>query len=979
MIHIHGKAKIISALLTLAMAVMLFPGAAYAADEPVRITGADIAADNSKITVTFSEGIYTTTDGEGKGTGPVTAEDFTLNFGRNSGNTTGVTINGLKNSSGGVLTGGEDIVVFHIATAGSAMGVESIEIKPKDGASIYGLDGRAMSVDNTTGVKKLHDKLPPDFVTDYPKAGASQAYGSKQVEILAKAYDDVTAWYVVVAKDSGLPTAQQVKEGKDAHSAPALASGKDIMMFQSKEKGIIAGPLPAKNTAYDAYLIIEDVNKNTMVTPKIVTVTTPDGPVEVTSITVTGTGGAETMEEYRKGGSLQMLAEVLPAGAANKKVTWSVTGKGKSWFEAEAGEIGAGFAYIDPSTGMMNQGHTVGLVTVRATATDGSGIFGEKDITITGVNVFPSMSALVGKTYTLKAVLVPALEAGQQLTWASSNEAAVTVDQNGNITAVGLGSADITAATPDGRQGMASITVGKSPANYITSFSFPQQTVPAGIDGVSVVNIEVSEETDMSKLTATFTVSDKASVTVKGVAQISGVTVNDFTHPVVYRVTAENGEVRDWTVTVSKPHVAVNSITINGGGGVSTVEKGKTLQLSAEVLPLSANNKTVTWSVINGTGTATVNASSGLLSAVTAGTVTVKATADDGSAVVGSQVITITSSNNGNSDGSSSGGSSNANTGTSINYSGGTVNDNGVTVDIPANAVDSTVRVAIARVSSSGVSVPGNLQLVSEVFDITKDKSGNFECDVTITLPFDKNQAGKDQDELLICWWDGSRWIALDNIEINWSAGTISGTVNHFTKFAVLAKAKAQPETKPVPEAEQPAAPAFNDLNGHWAAGAIGRLAATGVIKGYPDGSFKPEQNISRAELAALVVKAWGLPAAGGKVFADTAAHWAQDAVSAAYAAGIISGYNEQNFGPDDPVTREQMAVMLVKAARLPAAADNPNFSDNHMISSWAKETVAAAYSRDLISGYPDNSFRPQNLATRAEAVAVLTRALNNK
>ena len=981
MIHLKWKAKVTSTVLTIAMLFMLFPGVAYTVDAPVHITGAEIAADNSTITVTFSKGVYTTTDGAGAGTGAVTAEDFTLIFIKNAGNTTGVTIKSLNNLSGEVLTGGEKTVVFHIATTGSALGVETIEIKPADGASIYGFDGQPMTDDNSTGVKPLHDKLPPDFYiygeNVYPKAGGTQEYGSKMVQILVRTYEDVTAWYVVVPFDSGLPTAQQVKEGKDKNGAPALASGKDIPLNGQQEKSIIAGPLPAKNTTYDAYLIIEDVNKNTMVTPKIVFVTTPDGPVEVSSITVNSSGNALTMKSHREGGSLQMSAEVLPVEAVNEEVAWSVTGKGNSWFEAEDGEIGAGFANID-NTGLMNQG-AVGRVTVRATATDGSGVCGEKDITITGVYMSSSISTLVGKSHTLKATPVPALEADQQLTWASSNEDAVTVDQDGKITAVGLGNANITATAPDGRQGIASISVDKSPFNYITSFSFPQQTAPASIDGVSSVNIGVSEETDISKLIATFTLSDKALVTVNGVVQISGVTVNDFTYPVVYKVIAENGEVRNWTVTVSKPHVSVSSISV-GNVGESTLKKGQTLQMSAEVLPASANNKTVTWSVINGTGTATVDAN-GLLTAVTAGTVTVKATATDGSAVEGSKVITITASSSGNS-GGSGGGSSSTTPGSSINYSGGTVTDRGVTVDIPANAVNTSIRVSIARVNSSGISLPGDLQLVSEVFDVSKDRGGNFDRDVTITLPFDKSQVYKGRDELAVYWWNGSRWIMLDDIEINWSAGTVSGKINHFTKFAVLAsKAKEskpdseKPET--APETTETVTVLLNDIGGHWAEPAINNLVSKRLITGYPDGSFKPERNITRAEFVAILVKGFQLPANKGEVFNDTAGHWGQDAISTAYAAGIISGYNDRYFGPDDPVTREQMAVMTVRATRLSNVSNPQNFSDNQTIAPWAKEAVVAVRSRQLISGYPDNTFRPQNLTTRAEAVSVISRSLN--
>lgn len=977
MVYHQSKPKLISALLTVALIFILWPQAAWAGDEAVKITGAQIATDNSTLTVTFSEGVYSEVK-DGQGTGAVTAADFSLIFVKNAGTTTAVTINALKSSSGADLTGGEDIVVFHITTTGKAMGVETIEIKPEDGTSIYGADGRPMEAGQTTGAIVLHDKLPPDFVTDFPREGAEQALGSKQVEILVKAYENVTAWYVVVTAGSGLPTAQQVKDGQDKSGGPAWASGKDISLLANQEKSIMVGPLPAKKTAYDAYLIIEDANQNTMLTPKIVNVTTPDGPVEVALITVKGAGDAETMKSHREGGSLQMTAHVLPEDAAEKKVTWSVTEKGKSWFEVAAGEIGAGFAFIDPVTGMMNQGHTVGLVTVRATATDGSGVVGEKDITITGIHMSSSMSTLMGKTHTLKATPVPALEAGQILDWTSSNEAVVTVDQDGNITAVGIGSANITAAAPDGRQGVASVTVDRLPYNYITSFSFPQQTEVASIDGVSEVKIKVAEETDISQLTATFSISAKASVTVNGVAQVSGVTVNDFTQPVIYKVTAENGEVRNWTVTVIKPHVAVNSITINSVGGINKLEKGQTLQLSAEVLPFSANNKTVTWSIENGTGTATVS-KTGLLTPITAGTVKVKATAHDGSAVVGSLDITITSTSNSNNGGG--GGSSMANTATSINPIGGTVNANGVTVEIPANAVDSTIKVAIARVARSGVSVPGNLQLVSDVFDITKDKNGSFEHDVTITLPFDQNQGDKEQAELLICWWNGSRWVALDNIRVNWSTGEISGTVNHFTKFAVLAKAKAQPETKEQ-KVEQPSNPqptniTFNDLNGHWAAAEINKLAALRALSGYPDGKFKPERTITRAEFAAMLVKGFQLPTNKNKFFEDTVGHWGEDAISTAYAEGIVSGYNDRCFNPDEPITREQMAVMMVKAARLPDMTGKQVFIDSRMISPWAKNAVDTAYTQQLITGYPDNTFRPQNQATRAEAVSILARAVN--
>jgi hypothetical protein len=398
--------------------------------------------------------------------------------------------------------------------------------------------------------------------------------------------------------------------------------------------------------------------------------------------------------------------------------------------------------------------------------------------------------------------------------------------------------------------------------------------------------------------------------------------------------------------------------------------------MSAAVLPANAADKTVTWSVINGTGTATIS-NTGLLSATAVGTVTVKATANDGSDVEGTKTITITSS----SSSGGSGGSGNTSTpqGKPVGSDGGTVKDNGVAIDFPEDAVDNTARVVIARVSSSSISVPGNLELISDVFDITKDKSGNFDHDVTITLPFDTDLADEDTDMVAIYWWDGKTWVILDNIEVDWDKGTVSGDIDHFTKFAVLATAKT-----PEPEKEEPAKPdtpepkvILNDIAGHWAENAIRDLVGSGAINGYPDGSFRPDQPISRAEFATVLVKSLRLPVNNSKDFADTSDHWAREAISTAYAAGIISGYDDRSFGPDDPITREQIAVMINKAFNLSKALGDSSFADSNNISTWAREAVAAAYASQLISGYPDNTFKPQNQASRAEAAAILTRAQN--
>lgn len=168
----------------------------------------------------------------------------------------------------------------------------------------------------------------------------------------------------------------------------------------------------------------------------------------------------------------------------------------------------------------------------------------------------------------------------------------------------------------------------------------------------------------------------------------------------------------------------------------------------------------------------------------------------------------------------------------------------------------------------------------------------------------------------------------------------------------------------------------LKDISGHWAENNIQELVALGAISGYPDGTFRPNNNITRAEFATVLVKAFQLEPQSGKVFKDTAGHWAQETISTAASYGIVGGYSADTFGPDDLITREQMAVMVVKAAELTPAAVELSFTDSASISEWAREAMTTAVANGIISGYPDNTVRPQGNATRAEAATVIVNAL---
>lgn len=188
-----------------------------------------------------------------------------------------------------------------------------------------------------------------------------------------------------------------------------------------------------------------------------------------------------------------------------------------------------------------------------------------------------------------------------------------------------------------------------------------------------------------------------------------------------------------------------------------------------------------------------------------------------------------------------------------------------------------------------------------------------------------------------------------------------------------------QPEEPVTPEPGETAKVELKDISGHWAEDIIVELVDSGVISGYPDGTFQPNKKITRAEFTTILVKAFKLETKTGKDFTDIANHWAEDAIVTAAAHGIVSGYNANSFGPDNNITREQMAVMIVKAAQLNENGEGKQFIDNDKVSSWAAQAVAIASQHKIIAGYPDNSFKPQGEATRAEAATVIVKALQVK
>ena len=158
----------------------------------------------------------------------------------------------------------------------------------------------------------------------------------------------------------------------------------------------------------------------------------------------------------------------------------------------------------------------------------------------------------------------------------------------------------------------------------------------------------------------------------------------------------------------------------------------------------------------------------------------------------------------------------------------------------------------------------------------------------------------------------------------------------------------------------------------------IERVTQLGLMRGDIDGNLMPESDISRAEFVTIVNRAFGYDEMGGIPFDDVPEEaWYAEDVDIGYTAGYITGTSESTFSPLEPVTREQAAVMLARNLVMqPAVGENVSFTDSRDLSAWSRGLVSTASQYNLISGYPDGSFHPQDAITRGEAAIMLLNAV---
>jgi S-layer homology domain len=166
----------------------------------------------------------------------------------------------------------------------------------------------------------------------------------------------------------------------------------------------------------------------------------------------------------------------------------------------------------------------------------------------------------------------------------------------------------------------------------------------------------------------------------------------------------------------------------------------------------------------------------------------------------------------------------------------------------------------------------------------------------------------------------------------------------------------------------------FSDIPmGCWYDAAVTGLAGRGVIGGFADGTFRGDLSISRAQFAAMLGRMLGVQPGGRAQFSDVTDTWAEGWIAALAQGGIMQGYPDGTFGPNRQITRAQCAAFVARALGLPDDwTDTVQFRD--LAGNWACGYVHQLWRQGIVSGYANGMFGPDDQISRAQAAAMLWR-----
>jgi uncharacterized protein YjdB len=709
----------------------------------------------------------------------------------------------IGGSSVTVSTYDTKTIVGGYVTNGALSWVPSLTYFPNFNISEIQKQKPTHPIDHIIAKKPTEDSNQTGFVTlTFEVYGTDGQLVNGQTEIFAHSADPDLEFYNI--HTSGTAT---VKEGYSWYTV----NGSVTFSIKSDLEDISTVPL----SIYSGAQLITDDPFNI-------------DPLRINKINISSLEDASVLEI---GSTLNMYAEILPENALYKKFKWSV-------------ENGTGTATINAS-GVLS-GTTAGTVTVKATAVDGSAVYGTKLITITEPVVPVETISITAEDE------VTSVETGAEL----------------------------------------QIFAEAAPANA-TNKTVSWSVLP----GTGTASIDAESGLLTAGLPGTVTVQAEA---LDGSEVIGSMPL---------------------TITA----IPVSSITVTG---VSTVEVDENITFTTAVAPANATDQAIQWSVENGTGTATINAS-GVLTGKTAGTVTVIATAVDGSAVYGTKVVQVTAKEI--IEPTPSPEATPAPTPTPTASPEATPSPTTPPVVTPAPTTEVTPSPTASPEATPSPTTP----------PVVTPGTPTVTTPTPTPTPTAKPEVGFNNEI----------------IDVDRLVSRLSKQVE---------EAKANPTTVP-----------FKDTTAHWAQSTVNMFVQFGVVKGYSDGTFHPNASITRGEFATIIAKVFDLSAtAKDNKLADVSGHWAESSINALIESGVISGYEDGSFKPNKEISRAEIISIISKIINLADVKDEAASAFNDIESAWNKDQIQKAASAGIISGQGNGQFSPNKPSTRAEALTIILHTL---
>ena len=298
--------------------------------------------------------------------------------------------------------------------------------------------------------------------------------------------------------------------------------------------------------------------------------------------------------------------------------------------------------------------------------------------------------------------------------------------------------------------------------------------------------------------------------------------------------------------------------------------------------------------------------------------------------------------------------------------------------DIPTDADLSDLDLGVTM-DSDGIPVDVIDAVTSEsstTVQMTLAHDGEFGFTMTLSASLGKENAGLWAN--LYHYDENAKAMTFETAALIDDDGNAALPMRHASQYAIVIDDHSH-------AAEEPSALPFTDVNDNdWFFDVVRYVYEQGLMTGTSDTEFSPNLTTTRGMIVSILNRLEDGPTAESAGFTDVAdGDWYADAVNWAASEGIVAGYEDNTFRPNDPITREQLAAMLMnyaawKGEDVSVCADLSGYNDAASVSSWAAETVQWAVAEGLISGMPGNLLEPQGSATRAQVAAILQRFLSD-